>query len=96
MSAKTEINALAELESELRFTLTDIRGECCEASYEAVEKALRIVAEIARLRALVKELADMLDDNPCFDCDSCGESCECCSDRKNIRALVTKAREECK
>lgn len=50
MKAKTETerNALAELEHELLFALSDIRGECCEASYEAVAKARLIVAELAK------------------------------------------------
>ena len=49
-------------------------------------------AEIARLRALVGELADALDNYPCHNCKHGSERCEWCGTAQELDALVAKAR----
>lgn len=53
-------------------------------------------AEIARLRALVKELADELDNYPCHNCKHGSERCEWCGKAQELDALVARAREVAK
>ena len=49
-------------------------------------------AEIKKLRALVKEMAEIIDGPLCHqDCAKCPPDTKCAS--KRLRALVTKARE---
>ena len=50
-------------------------------------------AEIAKLRALVNELADALDNYPCHNCKHGSERCEWCGTIHELDALVAKARE---
>ena len=50
-------------------------------------------AEIVKLRALVKELVDALDNYPCHNCKHGSERCEWCGTVKELDALVAKARE---
>ena len=49
--------------------------------------------EDAKLRALVKELADALDSYPCHNCKHGSERCEWCGTVKELDALVERARE---
>ena len=53
-------------------------------------------AEIARLRTLLKEMADALDNYPCHNCKHGSERCEWCGTVKELDALVEKAREVAK
>ena len=50
-------------------------------------------AEIEKLRAIVKELADALDNYPCHNCKHGSERCEWCGTVQELDALVNKARE---
>ena len=50
-------------------------------------------AEIVKLRALVKELSDELDNYPCHNCKHGSERCEWCGTVHELDALVAKARE---
>lgn len=50
MEANEERNALAELEIELRYALHDISGKCNGETYEAVDKARRIISELAKVK----------------------------------------------
>ena len=81
-----EMNALAEQKT----------AEAHEAFVKNAELAKAIAAkdaEIASLRALVKELADALDSYPCHNCKHGSERCEWCGTVKELDALVAKARE---
>ena len=49
--------------------------------------------ENEKLRALVKELADALDNYPCHNCKHGSERCEWCGTVHELDALVAKARE---
>ena len=50
-------------------------------------------AEIVKLRALVGELADALDNYPCHYCKHGSERCEWCGTIHELDALVAKALE---
>ena len=71
-------------------------AEAHEAFVKNAELAEAIAAkdaEIARLRTLVKELADALDNYPCHNCKHGSERCEWCGTVHELDALVAKAKE---
>lgn len=63
---------------------------CCLVGAEA--ECHRRKKDCARLRALVKELAECLYGNPCTGCKM--HSCAVCKHRREMDALVAKARKE--
>ena len=64
-----------------------------EVIIEQTNKVEAKDAEIAKLRALVGELADALDNYPCHNCKHGSERCEWCGTVHELDALVAKARE---
>ena len=72
----------------------EMAEKMCDRMNAEVEKFVAAKdAEIANLRALVKELADALDNYPCHNCKHGSERCEWCGTVKELDALVARARE---
>ena len=80
----TDINKVYE---ELKYL-----GELPETS-RLIKDYLALREENEKLRALVKELADALDNYPCHNCKHGSERCEWCGTVQELDALVNKARE---
>ena len=80
----TDINEVYE---ELKYL-----GELPETS-RLIKDYLALREENEKLRALVKELADALDNYPCHNCKHGSERCEWCGTVQELDALVNKARE---
>ena len=80
----TDINEVYE---ELKYL-----GELPETS-RLTKDYLALREEDEKLRALVKELADALDNYPCHNCKHGSERCEWCGTVQELDALVNKARE---
>ena len=80
----TDINKVYE---ELKYL-----GELPETS-RLIKDYLALREEDEKLRALVKELADALDNYPCHNCKHGSERCEWCGTVQELDALVNKARE---
>ena len=59
---------------------------------EAFKAVLNRDKEIARLRTLIGELTDALDNYPCHNCKHGSERCEWCGTVQELDALVAKAR----
>lgn len=84
-----EMNALAAQKT----------AEAHEAFVKNAELADAITekdAEIVSLRALVKEMADALDNYPCHNCKHGSERCEWCGTIHELDALVARALEVAK
>ena len=85
----TDIN-INEVYEELKYL-----GELPETS-RLIKDYSALQEENEKLRLLVKELADALDNYPCHNCKHGSERCEWCGTVKELDALVAKAREVCK
>ena len=81
--------AIADLKHISDAVVKSLRDKKLEMSGEIAEKD----AEIEKLRALVGELADALENYPCHNCKHGSERCEWCGKAKELGALVAKARE---
>ena len=79
----TDINKIYE---EIKYV-----GELPETS-RLTKDYLALREEDEKLRALVKELADALDNYPCHNCKHGSERCEWCGTVQELDALVAKAR----
>ena len=80
----TDINKIYE---ELKYL-----GELPETS-RLIKDYLALREENEKLRSLVKELADALDNYPCHNCKHGSERCEWCGTVQELDALVNKAME---
>ena len=67
-------------------------GELPETS-RLIKDYLALREENEKLRSLVKELADALDNYPCHNCKHGSERCEWCGTVQELDALVNKAME---
>ena len=85
----TDIN-INEVYEELKYL-----GELPETS-RLIKDYLALREENEKLRSLVKELADALDNYPCHNCKHGSERCEWCGTVQELDALVNKAREAVK